>query len=154
MDPASLAAELGLPPIDQVGYVVRDLDQALQTFGPLFGPFQLMESPLEGTNFRGRPSDVTLKMAFGRSGPLEIELIEWVSGDSPHKEALERSGEGVHHVRFKVENLASHRARLEERGFAVVWSHAFPGSDIEWAYLEGPADQGGAMIELYQNPHA
>ena len=148
-----LAAELGLPPIDQVGYVVRDLDKALQSFGPLFGPFQLMESPLEGTNYRGRPSDVTLKMAFGRSGPLEIELIEWVSGDSPHKEALDAGGEGVHHVRFKVEELATHRARLEEKGFSVVWSHAFPDADIEWAYLEGPAEQGGMMIELYQNPH-
>ena len=152
-DPASLAAQLGLPPIDQVGYVVRDLDRALETFGPIFGPFQRMESPLEGTNFRGRPSDVTLRMAFGRSGPVEIELIEWVSGESPHKEALDAGREGVHHVRFKVDDLAGHQARLEARGFAVVWSHAFSGSDIAWAYLEGPAGQGAALVELYQNPH-
>ncbi|MGH0033840.1 MAG: VOC family protein [Myxococcota bacterium] len=146
-------AELGLPPIDQVGYVVRDLEQALRTFGPLFGPFVTMESALEGTNYRGRRSDVTLRMAFGRSGPLEVELIEWVSGDSPHKEALDRCGEGVHHVRFKVEDLARFRSRLEAEGFEVVWSHGFPGSDIEWAYLEGPAERGGLMLELYQNPH-
>ncbi len=150
----SLAAELGLPPIDQVGYVVRDLDAALRTFGPIFGPFQLMETPLEGTNYRGRSSDVTLKMAFGRSGSLEIELIEWVSGDSPHKEALDAGGEGVHHVRFKVDDLATYRARLEEKGFSVVWSHGFPEADIAWAYLEGPAERGGALVELYQNPHA
>ena len=37
MDPASLAAELGLPPIDQVGYVVRDLDKALYATDPLTG---------------------------------------------------------------------------------------------------------------------
>ena len=115
----SIAAELGLPPIDQVGYVVRSLDQALETFGPLFGPFQTMESPLEGTNHRGRASDVTLKMAFGRSGPVEIELIEWVSGESPHKEALDAGGEGVHHVRFKVDDLATYQARLEAKGFAI-----------------------------------
>ncbi len=132
---------------------MRDLDAALQTFGPIFGPFQLMESALEGTNYRGQPSDVTLKMAFGRSGPIEIELIEWVSGDSPHKEALDAGGDGVHHVRFKVDDLATYRARLEEKGFAVVWSHGFPEADIEWAYMEGPSEQGGAMIELYQNPH-
>ena len=152
-NPASLAAELGLPPIDQVGYVVRDLDAALETFGPIFGPFVTMESPLQGTKYRGRSSDVTLWLAFGHSGPVEIELIEWVSGDSPHKEALDAGAEGVHHVRFKVEDLATHRARLEEQGFAVVWSHAFPDADIEWAYLEGPAEQGGLLIELYQNPH-
>jgi hypothetical protein len=112
-----------------------------------------MESPLEATNYRGRPSDVTLKMAFGHSGSLEIELIEWVSGDSPHKEVLDAGNEGVHHVRYKVDDLAAHRTRLEERGFTVVWSHGFPGAGIEWAYLEVPAEQGGAMVELYQNPH-
>ncbi|MEM7412079.1 MAG: VOC family protein [Myxococcota bacterium] len=153
MDAASLAAELGLPPIDQVGYVVRDLEKALQSFGPLFGPFQTMDSDLEGTNYRGRSSDVKLRMGFGRSGDLEVELIEWVSGDSPHKEALDRGGEGVHHVRFKIEDLASAQEKLESKGFSVVWSHAFPAADIAWAYLEGPAEQGGMMVELYQNPH-
>ena len=152
--PESLAAELGLPPIDQVGYVVRSLDDALQTFGPLFGPFQTMDSPLTGTNYRGRPSDVSLRMAFGRSGDVEIELIEWVSGDSPHKEALDAGREGVHHVRFKVDDLAHHQAQLEAKGFGVVWSHAFPDADIAWAYLEGPAERGGMLVELYQNPHA
>ena len=112
-----------------------------------------METPLQGTNYRGRPSDVTLRLAFGRSGALEIELIQWVSGDSPHKEALDAGGEGVHHVRFVVDDLATPKARLEERGFAVVWSHGFPDAGIEWAYLEGPAEQGGLMVELYQNPH-
>jgi catechol 2,3-dioxygenase-like lactoylglutathione lyase family enzyme len=148
-----LAAELGLPPIDQVGYVVRDLDKALETFGPIFGPFAKMESALEGTSYRGRRSDVTLRMAFGKSGPLEIELIEWVSGESPHKEALDAGNEGVHHVRFRIDDIATFRSRLEKQGFSVVWSHGFPGSDIEWAYMEGPADRGGALVELYQNPH-
>ncbi|MGH0028911.1 MAG: VOC family protein [Myxococcota bacterium] len=153
MNAGDLAAELGLPPIDQVGYVVRDLDRALATFAPMFGPFTTMDTALEGTNHRGRPSDVALRMAFGRSGPLEIELIEWVSGECPHKEALDAGREGVHHVRFRVDDLAGVRARLEAKGFAVVWSHGLPGSGIEWAYLEGPAEQGAAMIELYQNPH-
>lgn len=154
VDPASLAAEMGLPPVDQVGYVVRDLEKALATFGPMFGPFVTMESPLEGTNYRGRASDVTLRIAFGKSGPLEIELIEWVSGDSPHKEALDAGNEGVHHIRFKVDDLAMFQSRLEEKGFAVVWSHGFPEANIAWAYMEGPAERGGAMIELYQNPSA
>ena len=153
-DPASLAAEMGLPPIDQVGYVVRDLDKALETYGPIFGPFVKMDSALEGTKYRGESSDVTLRMAFGKSGSMEIELIEWVSGGSPHKEALDAGNEGLHHVRFRVDSdIAAYRARFEEKGFTVVWSHGFEGSDIEWHYLEGPTGQGAAMIELYQNPH-
>ena len=146
-----LAAELGLPPIDQVAWVVRDLDRALETFEPLFGPFACMDSPLEGCNYRGRKADVTLRMAFGRSGPLEIELIEWVSGESPHREILEKHGEGVHHVRFKVDAIEEPLRKLEERGFQVIWSHEMPEFQAKWAYLEGPAEQGGALVELYEN---
>lgn len=148
-----LAGELGLPPIDQVGFVVKSLERALETYGPMFGPFTTMEAPLEGAMYRGKPADVTLKMGFGRSGPLEIELIEVVSGESPHRERLEKHGEGVHHIRFKIDALAPVRKKLEARGFTVVWSHAMPEASIEWAYLEAPPEQGGALVELYQNPH-
>ena len=111
-----------------------------------------MLSPLEGTNYRGQKSDVTLKMGFGRSGPLEIELIEPVTAGSPHREVLEKRGEGVHHVRFSVPDLDPLFAGLEELGFVNIWSHEMPEIPARWAYLEGPSDQGGALIELYQGP--
>ena len=148
----SLVEELGLPSIDQVGYVVRDLERAIETYGAIFGPFQTMLSPLEGTNYRGQKSDVTLKMGFGRSGPLEIELIEPVTAGSPHREALDQRGEGVHHIRFSVRDLDPPLAGLEKLGFVSIWSHEMPEIPARWAYLEGPSDRGGALIELYQGP--
>ena len=148
----SLVEKLGLPSIDQVGYVVRDLERAIATFGAVFGPFHTMVSELHGTNHRGRSSDVTLKMGFGRSGPLEIELIEPVTGGSPHLDVLEQRGEGVHHIRFKVDDLDPPLAGLAELGFEVIWSHSMPELPARWAYLDGPADQGGALIELYEPP--
>jgi len=149
MDP-NLAAELGLPPVDQVAWVVRDLDRAIETFGALFGEFQTMEHAIEGATYRGRKADVTLKMGFGRSGPLEIELIEVVSGESPHSEMLEQHGEGVHHVRFKLDDIGPPLAKLCELGFEVVWAHEIPQFGARWAYLEGPREHGGALVELYE----
>ena len=148
----SLAEELGLPPIDQVGYVVRDLDRALETFGPLFGPFSTMESALEGTTYRGRKADVKLRMAFGKSGPLEIELIEVLSGESPHKEALDQNREGVHHIRFRLDDIDTAIKRFCEKGFCVIWAHEIPEVPAKWVYLEGPPEQGGALVELLQMP--
>lgn len=147
-----VAAEIGLPPIDQVAWIVRDLDAALATFERLFGPFSRMDSSLEGCFYRGRRADVSMKIAFGRSGPLEIELIEPVSGESPHFELLERYGEGVHHVRFRVDDLDPPRKRLEALGFEVIWAHEMPAIHTRWAYLEAPAGQGGALVELLEMP--
>jgi methylmalonyl-CoA/ethylmalonyl-CoA epimerase len=147
---SDLANRLGLPPIDQVAWVVRDLDRALTTFAALFGEFHTMEHAIEGADYRGRKADVRLKMGFGRSGPLEIELIEVVSGESPHREMLEKHGEGVHHIRFKLDDIGPPLSKLLELGFEVIWAHQIPQVGARWAYLEGPSEHGGALVELYE----
>ncbi len=145
-----LASEIGLPPVDQVAWVVHDLDRTLETFSALFGEFQTMEHTIEGANFRGRKAEVTLKLGFGRSGPLEIELIQVISGESPHSEVLEKYGEGIHHIRFKLDDIDPPLAKLRKLGFEVIWSHAIPQVGASWAYLEGPQEHGGALVELYE----
>jgi methylmalonyl-CoA/ethylmalonyl-CoA epimerase len=142
----SVTGELGLPPIDQVSYVVEDVDRALERFEPLFGPFNVIESTLEGTLYRGRKADVTLKIAFGRSGGIEIELIEVVAGESPHKEFLEAHGEGQHHVRCVVPALEPVVERAERLGFESIWSHQMPALGLRWVYIE----HQGTVIELLE----
>lgn len=143
-----VAEELGLPPIDQVSYVVRDMDRALERFEPIFGKFNVMEFALEGTNYRGRKADVTLKLGFGRSGDLEIELIQVLSGESPHKEFLDEHGEGAHHVRFVVPDLAKVLEGTKRHGFEPIWSHEAGG--FRFAYVE----RDGVVLELLEGASA
>jgi 4-hydroxyphenylpyruvate dioxygenase-like putative hemolysin len=140
----SVAEELGLPPIDQVSYVVHDMDRALERFEPIFGKFNVMEFALEGANYRGRATDVTLKLGFGRSGDIEIELIQVVSGASPHKEFLEKHGEGAHHVRFVVPDIEAVLAGARRHGFETIWSHEMAG--FRFAYVE----RDGIVLELIE----
>ena len=142
---------LGLPPIDQVGFVVRDLNQAIALYDPMFGPFATLDGSVESADFRGEEKDVELKLAFGRSGDLEIELIEWVSGYSPHAEFIQSGREGLHHLRFRVADCDADVSRLEDIGFARIWYKAM-GSDIKFAYLEREGDP--LVLELLQMPHS
>ncbi len=144
-------ASLGLPPIDQVGYVVRDLDAALLRYGPIFGPFQVMEAPLNGALLRGQPRDCTLRLAFGRSGGLEVELIAVASGDSPHAEFLAAGREGLHHVRYRVADVDSVLRSLEPLGFSPLWYHDM--GFAKFAYAEHAA-RDGIVLELLQMPPA
>lgn len=141
--------QLGLPPIVQLGHVVRDLDAAMALYEPLYGPFTTMDGSVEGTTFRGRNSDVKLAIAFGRSGDLEIELIQWQSGDSPHREFLERGREGMHHVQFRVDDCDGWIAKVKPLGFEVVWYKRF-SADTTFAYLERQGDP--TLIEFLQMP--
>ena len=138
---------LGLPPIDQVGFVVGDLERSIARYDALFGPFRVGEATIEGADHRGVQADVRLAIAIGRSGDLEIELIQWKSGDSPHREFTESGREGMHHVRFRVDDCAGWIAKLAAIGYAVVWRKVY-SKEIEFAYLERPGDP--LIVELLQ----
>lgn len=142
-------ARLGLPPADQIGFVVRDLDAAMARFEPLFGPFHTMDGSVRGAQYRGRTADVQLRIGFGRSGDMEIELIQWVSGESPHREAIEAGREGMHHIRFRVEDVDAWIPKLEALGYRTAWYKRW-SADTTFAYLERADDP--TWIELLQMP--
>ncbi|MCP4842081.1 MAG: hypothetical protein GY887_10155, partial [Halieaceae bacterium] len=103
--------QLNLPDLNQVGFVVRDLEAALALYAPIFGPFSTMDPGPMTYDYRGREEECEMRLAFGSSGDVEIELIEWVSGGCPHKEFLDAGREGMHHLRFIVENLETTAAQ-------------------------------------------
>jgi methylmalonyl-CoA/ethylmalonyl-CoA epimerase len=135
--------------IDQVGFVVRDLDAACARYETVFGPWKRAESPLTGVSYRGVPTDVHLRLAFGRAGGLEMEFISVVSGASPHSEFLAAGREGIHHVRYPVRDLAATLAEFAPQGFAPIWCHAL--GPYQWAYCEH-ASRDGVLIELLESP--
>lgn len=143
-------APLDLGPIDQVAYVVLSLDASLPRYEALFGPFDQMDAPMEGCQFRGEEVRCRLRIALNRRGPIEIELIEVVEGETPHSEHLARYGEGLHHVRFLVDSLDDKLAELEAAGYRNIFSKRFT-PNLAFAYVETPQAVGGHMIELFEN---
>ena len=142
-------ADLGLPPIDQIGFVVRDLDAAIELYAPLFGPFHRIDGSVPACEFKGRTADVGLQIAFGRSGNLEIELIQWTSGESPHSEFIQRGQEGMHHIRFRVTDADAWIDRVRPLGYLPIWYKRF-SEEITFAYLERQGDP--LIIEFLQMP--
>jgi methylmalonyl-CoA/ethylmalonyl-CoA epimerase len=136
-----------LPPIDQVGYVVRDLEATLARYEHLFGPFSRLDTPLKGALLRGKPTDVHLEIALGSTGNVEIEFIAVKSGASPHSEFLDAGREGIHHIRYRVADCDSTLKALRGEGFAPIWYHDM--GFAKFAYLEHTT-RDGVMIELLQ----
>lgn len=141
--------QLGLPPIAQLGHVVRDLRAAMALYEPLYGPFTTMDGSVQEVTYRGRLADAKLALAFGRSGDLEIELIEWQGGESPHREFIERGREGIHHVQFRVDDCDGWIEKVKPLGYEVIWYKRF-SADTIFAYLERPNDP--TLIEFLQMP--
>ena len=145
----AVMGRLGLGPIDQVAYVVEDMDRALARYESIFGPFEVSEVPLAGCTIRGSVADCRLKLAVNRSGPVEIELIQVLEGETTHSEHLRAHGEGPHHVRFRVTGLEEKLEQLGKEGFETVFFKRF-GPGVGFAYLETPAELGRSVIELLE----
>jgi catechol 2,3-dioxygenase-like lactoylglutathione lyase family enzyme len=144
----ALPKELNLPPVNQVGFVVKDLEKALEFYQPLFGEFTVMDAYDMEWDYRGRPEVSSLKIAFGNSGDVEIELIEWISGETPHKEFLEAGREGMHHLRFVVDNVEEKVKEAEAAGYQQIWYKRF-GEGLAASYLERQGDP--LILELFEN---
>jgi hypothetical protein len=62
-----LARELNLPPVNQIEFVVKDLEKALHSYTPLFGEFTVLDAPDMEWDYRSRPEKGSLRIAFGYS---------------------------------------------------------------------------------------
>ncbi len=149
--PTDLAKSLDLGPVDQISYAVENLERALPHYETLFGRFRVSEAPLKDVTFRGKQIDCRLKLAIAQSGPIEIELIEVLEGETPHSEYVRAHGEGLHHVRFRVEGIDEKIAALEADGFETLFYKRF-GPTVAFAYAETPAALGPSLIELLEMP--
>jgi catechol 2,3-dioxygenase-like lactoylglutathione lyase family enzyme len=144
-----LSTQLDLPPIDQVGFVVPDMAEALTLYTPLFGPFTMMNSQIAGATFRGQNKDCHLQLAFGKSGDMEIELIAPLSGEGPHQEFIDAGGSGMHHLRYRVSDHDEKVKLAESIGFEIIW-HMQMDKDIVFSYMQREGDP--FILEFLQMP--
>ncbi len=144
-----LTGRLGLGPLDQVCYVVADLDAALPHYEALYGRFEVSEALIPDCEIRGKQTSCKLKLAVNRAGPIEIELIQPLAGDPPHAWHLREHGEGLHHVRFRTAALDETLERLAAEGYQRTFYKRF-GPNVAFAYLEAPKEIGGSVVELLE----
>lgn len=145
-------AGIKLPPVEQVGIVVNNVDQAIERFGSVFGwgPFNVSEVELQGSLYRGQPTDCKLRMAFSQeTNPIEIELIENLEGETLYTEFLKKHGEGIHHLRYTVDDLDGKLAKMKKHGVEPIWSHSYPELGISFVYMD-TEKVCGVMLELLE----
>ena len=149
VDPAG-GQLVGLGAIDQLSFAVPSLDDALPRYEAMFGgPFTAMDVPGMEVVVRGRPETVSLRLGFGQTAGLEVELVEVVSGGWPTVAWLAEHGEGLHHLRYPVDDFGRSRAELEAAGCSVLMEgHNF---GVSFGYFEVPM-LNGMVVELIQMP--
>ncbi len=131
----------------QQAYVVTDLAVA-QAAGDLFGCQTWATLPVADLDYdyRGGRATCALAIAFGRSGDVQLELIQPVRGEGLHAEFLRDHGPGFHHQGFLVDDLD---AVVRDAGFENVMGGRF--GSLRFCYLD-TWENAGMYVELVEDP--
>ena len=144
--------------VAQVGLIVEDLDWAIEHYWRVFGigPWHIYTygKPLvKRMTYRGRPADYRMRVALSWLGPLRLELIEMLEGDTIYAEFVAEHGYGVHHLGVLVDDMEAALAKAETAGLTMTMDGAGFGLDGDghYAYLD-TEDRLGTTFELIERP--
>ncbi len=125
------------PTLDHIGIAVKSLDAA-----KIYAALGLSIDHVEAVETQG------VKTAFISVGDANLELLEPLSPQSPVGKFIDKRGEGIHHICFRVDDLDSHLRRLQQQGFRLINEAPVPGAHgCRVAFLH-PAAGNGVLIEL------
>ena len=127
--------------IEHIGIAVKELGAAEALYAKLLGspPYKREAVESEGV--------IT---SFFKAGPNKIELLESTRPDGPIARAIEKRGEGIHHIAFEVADIRVEMARLKAEGFTLLNEEPKRGADNKLVCFVHPKSAGGVLVELCQ----
>lgn len=129
--------------IDHVGIAVPDLDAALEFYSSTFG----LESVHEEVNEEQGVREAML--AVGDSGSC-IQLLAPLSEDSTIAKFLDRNGQGVQQLAYRVTDIDAVCSTLRERGVRLLYDVPKRGTSNSRVNFVHPKDAGGVLVELVE----
>jgi methylmalonyl-CoA/ethylmalonyl-CoA epimerase len=130
-----------LTEIDHVAIAVEDLEAAIayyrDTFGAVVDHREIVES--DGVE------EALLKVADSY-----VQLLTPTRDDSPVAKYLERRGQGLHHIGYRVDDCAVALEAVKAQGHRVIDESPRPGSRGTTVAFVHPKDAFGTLIELVQ----
>jgi methylmalonyl-CoA/ethylmalonyl-CoA epimerase len=125
--------------IDHIGVAVKSIDAVKQLY-----------SELLGLSHAGSETVVEQKVTTASFpvGDTEVELLESTSPDGPIAKYIEKKGEGVQHIAFRVGNIEEALAELRAKGVRLIDEKPRRGmGGAKIAFLH-PQSTFGVLIEL------
>ncbi|HQT99227.1 MAG TPA: methylmalonyl-CoA epimerase [Acidimicrobiales bacterium] len=132
-----------LTEIDHVAIAVHDLDAAIAWYAQNFGA---------SVEHREVVDSDGVAEALLRVADSYIQLLTPTRDDSPVAKYLEKKGEGLHHVGYRVANCAVALDALKATGSRLIDEAPRPGSRGTIVAFVHPKTSFGTLIELVEDP--
>jgi methylmalonyl-CoA/ethylmalonyl-CoA epimerase len=125
--------------IDHLGVAVNSIEEGKRFWTDVLG-----------LKFEGSETVAEQKVTTGffPVGESEVELLETTSADGPIAKYLEKRGEGIQHIAFRVENIEAALDELKAKGVQLIDQKPRIGAGgAKIAFLHPKATRG-VLVEL------
>jgi methylmalonyl-CoA/ethylmalonyl-CoA epimerase len=130
-----------LTEIDHVAIAVRDLEAAIDYYRRAFGAEVEHREVVE----RDGVEEALLKVAESY-----IQLLTPIRDDSPVAKAIDKRGEGLHHIGYRVADCGAALSSMLAAGATAIDQVPRPGSRGTTVAFIHPKGSFGTLIELVQ----
>lgn len=127
--------------IEHIGIAVKDLNAAEELYHKLLGAASYKRETVESEG---------VITSFFQVGPNKVELLESTRPDGPIAKAIEKRGEGLHHIAFEVDDIRAEMDRLKTGGFTLLNEAPKRGADNKLVCFVHPKSANGVLVELCQ----
>lgn len=148
-----MKALTGATPVNQIAFVVDDLDEGVAWWTSVMGvgPFlMLRDLAYDVSDLHGKDMILGLHAAIAYVGDITIELIQ-PKGPSIFEEFRQAGGKGMHHTCVFTDDFAATEADVLARGGKRLQGGKISGGTI--GYYDMGGDQG-LILEIAQIPEA
>ena len=127
--------------IDHIGIAVNSIENGKNFWTGVLG------LPFEGDETVAAQK---VRTAFFPVGQSEVELLESTAPDGPVAKFIEKKGEGIQHIAFRVEDIDAALTELKEKGVRLIDESPRMGAGgAKIAFLH-PSATSGVLVELCQ----
>ena len=130
-----------LTEIDHVAIAVNDLEAAIEYYRNAYGVEVEHREVVESDGVE----EALLKVADSY-----VQLLTPIRDDSPVAKWMEKRGEGIHHIGYRVDDCAVALDRVKAQGHQVIDEVPRPGSRGTTVAFVHPKTAFGTLIELVQ----
>lgn len=127
--------------IDHVGIAVADLEAAVERYRTTLG--------LEPAH-RERMDDQGVEEVLFEVGSSFVQLLGALGPNTPVGRFLEKRGEGIHHVGYRVESVVEALEKLRAGGVRLIDETPRRGSRGTTIAFVHPSGMGGVLVELVE----
>jgi methylmalonyl-CoA/ethylmalonyl-CoA epimerase len=132
--------------LDHVAVVVKDLDAAISIYQDL---------GLEFSSEREILKEQSVQTAFASIDEhAHLELLTPFGNSGPIHTFLEKKGEGIHHLCFKVIDVQAKTNELKDKGYRLIHETPVKGANDCLVNFIHPKSTNGVLIEISQKQGA